>query len=322
MSFLPLAPALVLALALTVLLARPSVHLLTRLKARQVIREEGPQSHHAKAGTPSMGGLFFVPAALLACVPFMQADPILIGAIVLIVGFMLVGFADDFLSIRKHHNKGLSARQKLLFQFALGTAFASWLWLNHHQTWVWLPIAHQPYDLGWTYWPFLVLVIVGATNATNLTDGLDGLAATTGAIAMAGLAALVMHWGAPAMHPGLLAMPLAFTGACAGFLWVNAHPAQVFMGDTGSLGLGAALVAIAATSHLELYLLPLGILFVAEALSVILQVSYFRSTGGKRIFRMSPIHHHFELGGLAETKVVARFALVGLLAALVTVIWL
>ncbi len=322
LAFVPLSPAFLVALILTVAVARPAVALLTHLKVRQVIRQEGPQSHLSKAGTPSMGGLFFLAAAILACVPFMPADPVLIAALVLVAGFAAVGFADDFLSILKKHNKGLSARQKLLAQIALGSAFSGFLALHHHQPWVWVPIAHTRLDLGWAYWPFLVLVMVAATNAVNLTDGLDGLAATTSAIALAGLAALALRWSDPALHPGLLALPLAFAGGCVGFLWVNAHPAQIFMGDTGSLGLGGAIVAIAAIGHLELYLLPVGLVFVGEALSVMIQVSYFKATGGKRIFRMSPLHHHFELGGLKETKVVARFGLVGLLAAVISAAWL
>jgi len=321
-GFIPLGASFLLALLLVVALSRPGVALLTRLKTGQIIREEGPQAHHAKAGTPSMGGWLFGVAAVLATVPFMRPDPVVLATLGLFGGFLLLGFLDDFLSLRRGSNKGLTVRQKFAGQILLGALFALVLWRTGHQPWVLVPISHYPWDLGVLYWPLLVLLVVGVTNAVNLTDGLDGLAATTMGIAMLGMAALLVRWGQPSGHPGILPFALAVAGGCAGFLWVNAHPAQCFMGDTGSLALGAALVAVAAVGHLELYLLPVGILFVAEALSVMLQVSYFKATGGKRIFRMSPLHHHFELGGLRETKIVARFALVGIVAAAVTVAWM
>jgi phospho-N-acetylmuramoyl-pentapeptide-transferase len=322
MAFVPVAPSFLIALILVVALSRPGIAALQWLKTGQFIREEGPQSHLAKAGTPSMGGWIFVVGAVLATLPFMKPDPVVVASIGAFIGFMLLGFLDDYLSIKRGKNKGLSARQKLAGQFLLGGLFAAALWAGHHPTWVLVPLIHQPLELGPLYWPLLVVLMVGVTNAVNLTDGLDGLAATTVAIAMAGMAALLLRWGVPSAHPGILPLALAVCGACAGFLWLNAHPAQVFMGDTGSLALGAVLTTVAAVGHLELYLLPVGILFVAEALSVMIQVSYFKATGGKRIFRMSPLHHHFELGGLKETKIVARFALVGIVAALTTVAWL
>lgn len=324
MLFVPLGPAFLIALVLTILLGRPVIAVLRRLKTGQFIREEGPKGHMVKAGTPSMGGGLIVLAGILATLPFMRPDPMVIAALGAFAGFALLGFLDDFLSLKKAMNKGLTARQKLFGQFLLGSLFAAALWAGGHGTWVLVPLAHVPWELGWLYWPLLVFLMVGFTNAVNLTDGLDGLAGTTMAVAMLGLAAVVMRYGQPSGHPGILALALAVAGACLGFLWFNAHPAEVFMGDTGSLALGGALVAVAAVCHLELYLVPLGIVFVAEALSVMIQVSYFKATGGKRIFRMSPLHHHFELGDrpLKETKIVARFALAGLAAAIVTMAWL
>ena len=250
LMFVPLAPSFLIALVLTVLLARPGIAALRWLKTGQHIREEGPQGHLAKAGTPSMGGWLFVIAAVVATIPFMAPDPMVFACLGAFVGFMLLGFLDDYLSLKKSVNKGLTAKQKLLGQFLLSALFAAALWAGGHATWVLVPIAHVPLNLGPLYWPLLVFLMVGFTNAVNLTDGLDGLAATTVAIALAGMAALIMRWGQPSGHPGILPLTLAVCGACLGYLWVNSHPAQVFMGDTGSLALGAVLTAVAAVSQM------------------------------------------------------------------------
>lgn len=301
----------------------PFIAYLRRWKMGQSIRVEGPQSHHAKAGTPTMGGwLIVVPALLVAILGAAVSGalhPDLVAVMAVILAYALIGWLDDYLIIKKRQNKGLSARQKLWAQIGSGALFALYLGWSGHGTTVVVPGSHGLLDLGWAYYPLLVFVMTATTNAVNLTDGLDGLAAGTMAIAFGGLAWLVMHLagGFPA-QAGTAILLLALLGACLGFLWFNSHPAQVFMGDTGSLALGAAIAGCAVLGHLELYLIPLGAVFVAETLSVIAQVTSFKTTG-KRIFKMSPLHHHFELSGWAETKVVQRFYLVGALMAIATV---
>ncbi len=320
---IPLSLALVATALLAIAIGKPFIAYLKAWKIGQSIRKEGPQSHHAKAGTPTMGGWIIVAPALLVTLTVTllsggrpSADLLAVMGVVL--GYAFIGWLDDYLIIKKRSNKGLSARQKLAGQIALGAAFALYLALTGHGTTVMVPGVHTLFDLGWLYYPLLVLVMVGTTNAVNLTDGLDGLAAGTMAIAFAGLAWLLSQYASFASLGGITLLLLTLVGGCLGFLWYNSHPAQVFMGDTGSLALGGAIAACAVMGRLELYLIPLGIIFVAETLSVILQVWSFKTTG-KRIFKMSPLHHHFELSGWAETKVVQRFYLVGGLMALLTI---
>jgi phospho-N-acetylmuramoyl-pentapeptide-transferase len=311
--------ALLAALALALLAGRPYISYLTSWKLGQIIREEGPESHQKKAGTPSMGGWLILGPAL-AVLPFFGVRSPEVWLLALTVfGYTGVGWLDDYLIIKKRSNKGLSARQKLAGQFMVAVVFTAGLGLLGHGTTLLLPVTHATFNLGWGYYPLLVFIMVGTTNAVNLTDGLDGLAAGTVAIALAGLA--LATWAlvhAPFQGETLIALG-AVIGGCLGFLWFNCHPAQVFMGDTGSLGLGAVVAGAAALGHLELWLIPLGAIFIAETISVILQVWYFKRTGGKRLFKMSPLHHHFELSGWKETKVVGRFYLVGTAFAIVTV---
>lgn len=315
-------PMLAVALSFTfvaVLLLGPGlIAQLKRLKYGQVIRQEGPQAHQAKSGTPSMGGiLIFLP--MLGFAPFANwARPETWLLLALILSYAALGFLDDWLIVKKRSNKGLSARQKLFGQFFLAALFGLGLWLLGWHTDVRVPVyvSEGSVDLGWGYWPWILFVIVGAANAVNLTDGLDGLAASTVSVAAAGLAALFWVTLTPsnaALNGEVLLLLALLVGGCLGFLWFNAHPATVFMGDTGSLGLGAALAGVAILGRLELALLVCGAIFVVETLSVMGQVAYFKWTKGKRLLRMSPLHHHFELGGWKETQVVARFSLVGVL---------
>lgn len=307
------------AFALALVAGRPYIHYLQQWKLGQIIRVEGPESHHAKAGTPSMGGWLILGPALLA-LPIAGWHNMAVWLLAAtILGFALVGWLDDYLIVKKRSNKGLSPRQKLAGQILVGAAFAAGLWYLGRGTTIMIPVLHQPFDLGPLYWPLLVFIMVGTSNAVNLTDGLDGLASGTVAIALSGLALALVGIGQNLAQPELLALIAAVIGGCLGFLWFNCHPAQVFMGDTGSLGLGAAVAGAAALGHLELWLIPLGAVFIAETLSVMIQVTYFKRTGGKRFFKMSPLHHHFELSGWKETKVVGRFYLVGAALALATV---
>lgn len=291
---------------------------LKELKYGQVIREEGPQAHQAKSGTPSMGGvMIFLPVFLLATgLGFARPEIwLLLG---LCLSYAGLGFLDDWLIVKKRSNKGLSARQKFAGQLLLAALFGLGLWMLGWRTEVRLPsfIPGGVVELGWLYWPWIVLVVAGSANAVNLTDGLDGLAASTFSCAAAGLAALLWATQGPGtatLHGETVLLLALLVGGCLGFLWFNAHPAGVFMGDTGSLGLGAALAGAAILGHLELALLLCGGVFVVETLSVVAQVLYFKWTKGKRLLKMSPLHHHFELSGWKETQVVARFSLVGVL---------
>lgn len=302
------------ALAGAVAIGPPMAKALGAWKLGQVIRQEGPEAHLAKAGTPSMGGWVFLIPGLAAALAFTFHEPKAWLWAAATLAFTLVGWLDDYLVVKKQHNKGLKPRHKLAGQVLAGAALAGGLYLLGHEPKMLVPFSQGTWSLDlpwWVYGPFLAFVLTSYTNAVNLTDGLDGLASGTAAIAFLGLAALCAV-AAPFAAPVVVPAALAMAGACIGFLWINAHPAQAFMGDTGSLGLGAAIATLAALAHLELFLVPLGLVFVAETLSVMAQVAYFKHTKkrfgeGKRLLRMSPLHHHFELGGLKETKVVARF---------------
>ena len=285
--------------------------LLHRLKYGQSIREEGPASHQQKSGTPTMGGVMIVLAVTAATLLFAPLTVTTLLALFIFLGHFLLGFADDYIKVVKKRNLGLRAYQKLLGQ--LGIALVTILIGRHflgHDTSVWVPVLGTSLDIGAWYYVLVVFVLVGTSNAVNLTDGLDGLAA--GTVAVAALFYAVLLYGTDS---SLMAFSAAIIGACVGFLWYNHHPARIFMGDTGSLALGGALAGIAILSRTEALLPIVGIIFVCEALSVILQVASFK-TRGKRIFRMSPIHHHFELGGWRETRVVYTFWGVGALGAL------
>jgi phospho-N-acetylmuramoyl-pentapeptide-transferase len=288
---------------------------LLRRRCGQNIRDDGPAAHLQKAGTPTMGGLFFligVTASLLITHLTGAAPPEPASALLLMIflGFGLLGFADDLLKIRRRRNLGLRAWQKLLAEILLAALFAFLaVKCAGRGTSVLVPFGGV-FDLGPAY-PFLVvLIVVAATNAVNLTDGLDGLAA--GSVCLSALGYVGM--GLLALAPQLplsggtaaFAFAAALAGACPAFLIFNRFPAKVFMGDCGSLALGGALAGLAVLTGTELYLLPLGILYVLEALSVIAQVVSFK-TRGKRVLRMAPLHHHFELGGWPEKKVVRLF---------------
>lgn len=320
---IPLSLALVATALVAIAFGKPFIAYLKAWKIAQSIRQEGPQSHHAKAGTPTMGGwIIILPAILVAlAVTFLSgARPSgnLLAVMGVILGYAFVGWLDDYLIIKKRSNKGLSPRQKLAGQIGIAVAFAVYLAMTGHGTAIMIPGLHTLLDLGWLYYPLLVFVMVGTSNAVNLTDGLDGLAAGTMAIAFSALAYLLTQYANFPGLGGVTLLLLTLVGGCLGFLWYNSHPAQVFMGDTGSLALGGAIAACAVLGRLELYLIPVGIIFVAETVSVILQVWSYKTTG-KRIFKMSPLHHHFELSGWAETQVVQRFYLVGGLTALLTI---
>lgn len=292
---------------ISVVITKVEIPVLKR-KAGQNIREDGPQSHLSKAGTPSMGGIAIIIAASLTTIGAAVMGKIdgLGCAIILLVfvGFGLIGFFDDYLKVIKKNNLGLRAYQKFGLQTILSVILAVYL-ANYTEgsTSVYIPFADIYVNFGIWYIPFVVFVVLAMTNAVNLTDGLDGLAS--------GVTAFISLFFAVAGFTYAIATGAYFCsamcGACLGFLVFNRNPAKVFMGDTGSLALGGGLAAAAILMKLELLLPIVGLLYVIEALSVVLQVGYFKISGGKRIFKMAPIHHHFEKCGFSEVQVVAGF---------------
>lgn len=308
----PAAVAFLIALALGPVF----IPVLRRLKFGQSIREDGPQRHLAKAGTPTMGGILIIGALIVPALVFAGGSPEVWLALFVTVGHGLIGFADDFIKVVLKRNLGLRAREKLLGQIIMAVALAYIATTYFGRgTDLWIPVLGINLDFGPLYYVLIFFVLVGTTNAVNLTDGLDGLAAGTTIIAAAAYAVIALAFG----KQPLAIFCLALAGATLGFLRYNAHPAKVFMGDTGSLALGGALAAVAVLTKTELLLVVVGGVFVLEALSVIIQVASFKATG-KRVFRMSPIHHHFELGGWTETKVVTVFWLAGAVFAVVALI--
>lgn len=289
---------------------------LKEFHARQEEREEGPESHKYKAGTPTMGGILILFALTVSVLLFNGAEPSKLMALFLTLGNGLIGFADDSIKAVKKRNLGLTAKQKLAGQAVISVIFCIALKVFADMpTTVWIPFTDITVDLGMAYYLFVFLIIVGATNAVNLTDGLDGLAAGSSAITAVAYVVISVALG----YGGIAIFGAALVGACLGFLFYNQHPAKMFMGDTGSLALGGAMAAMAILTKTELLLVIAGGLYVLEALSVILQVISFK-TRGVRIFKMSPVHHHFELSGWSEVKVVTVFWLFSALVAIIAIV--
>jgi phospho-N-acetylmuramoyl-pentapeptide-transferase len=277
--------------------------LLARLQFRQHAYEDAPQTHQKKTGTPTMGGIVFI-VALLPLLVYLN-DPVMPATLLLVAVCGLIGFADDFTAIRRGKNAGLRARTKFLLT-ALAAVIYLWFIARSASVPVDVIFNMRGYVLHVPHWLWLILgilAVTGTIHAVNLTDGLDGLVSGTMVSPLVVFAALAWRDGNAAANVAAL----LGTGACFGFLVYNRHPARMFMGDTGSLALGALLASVAILTGEMLLLVLIGGVFVAEALSVIIQVTYFKRTGGKRIFRMSPLHHHFELSGWPETTVTARF---------------
>lgn len=307
MKYISIGIIMLISFILSVVITKVEIPVLKR-KAGQNIREDGPQSHLSKAGTPSMGGIAIIIAASLTTIGAAVMGKIdgLGCAIILLVfvGFGLIGFFDDYLKVIKKNNLGLRAYQKFGLQTILSVILAVYL-ANYTEgsTSVYIPFADIYVNFGIWYIPFVVFVVLAMTNAVNLTDGLDGLASGVTAFISLFFAVAGFTYGIVTGAYFCSAM----CGACLGFLVFNRNPAKVFMGDTGSLALGGGLAAAAILMKLELLLPIVGLLYVIEALSVVLQVGYFKISGGKRIFKMAPIHHHFEKCGFSEVQVVAGF---------------
>ena len=302
------------------------VPLLQKLKTGPVIREDGPQTHLKKAGTPTMGGVFFVPVAVVVAPIWSfamggQNLASVLAVCALTLGYAAIGWLDDWQILRYKSNKGISPRMKLALQIGFGALFCLWLAWNQPSsiTTIALPFGIS-LPLGLLFWPLAAFVLVAESNATNLTDGVDGLAAGTAAIALLGLGVLTPNAG------GLMIFCACMSGSCLGFLTHNRNPARVFMGDTGSLALGGALAAVALMTNTLWALFVLSGIFFVETLSVMAQVGYYKATKGpdgigKRLFKMAPLHHHLELSGWSELQVVAVFYTIGAILALLC-IWL
>lgn len=298
-----------IALLVCILMGPVMIPFLTRLKVGQSIRDDGPQSHQVKAGTPTMGGLMIITAVMIGTFIVAGSSPEALSAVMVMVAFGAIGFWDDYIKVVLKRSLGLRAREKLVLQFVVGLFFGILLVTFFGRgTSIIIPFTGTSFDLGYFYYPFLILVLMGTANGVNLTDGLDGLAAGVTFFAALGYALVAMM----TTHFSLLAFCAALGGARLGFLVYNHFPARVFMGDTGSMALGGALAAVAAITRTEIALILIGGVYVVETLSVILQVISFQTTG-KRIFLMSPLHHHFELKGWSEPRVVRTFWLLSFL---------
>lgn len=309
-------------------------HFIQRLRDRQIgqaIREDGPQSHKKKAGTPTMGGGLILMSTLIPVLLWVDmTNPLVWATLIVTWGFGAIGYIDDWLKVSKKNTKGLSGRVRLAGEFLIaGIVIFALIHWHHFDTKVYFPFfKHVSFDLGYWYVAFGALVIVGTANAVNLTDGLDGLAIVpvmisastlglfayvTGHLAIANYLQIPHVVGCGELAP----VAAAIVAGGMGFLWYNTFPAQVFMGDVGSLSLGGFLGVMAVMTNNELLMILLGGVFVVEALSVIMQVASFKLTG-KRVFKMAPIHHHYELKGLSETKIIVRFWIISILLAILS----
>ncbi len=313
MNFKFVIPVL-LSFLISVLAGPILIPFLTKLKIGQTQREDGPATHLKKSGTPTMGGVIFLVAILITSMIYMNQYPNVISILLLTLGFGVIGFLDDYIKVVKKRSMGLLAWQKMLGQILVTGIFAYYLVAVAN-----VPLAMKiPFmdgvmiDLGLLNIPFMFLVVIATVNGTNFTDGLDGLAGSVTAAVAAFFFVASLATGA-----GIEPIAGAVLGALMGFLMYNVYPARVFMGDTGSLALGGFVAGAAYMMQLQVFILLIGIIYAIEVLSVFLQVTYFKASGGKRIFKMAPIHHHFEMCGWSETRIVAVFTTITILAGLI-----
>ena len=297
--------------ALTVLLCPIFIPILHRMKFGQFIREEGPESHLKKAGTPTMGGIVMLAAFTVSSLAYMLNEPQIFPVILLTVGFGFIGFLDDFIKLAKKRSLGLRAWQKLGLQIVLTGYFAYVIMSDYPElTQIIIPFTggQVVWNLGVLFVPFVFIAVLGTVNGANFTDGLDGLATSVTVVIAMFFAIFSLRIESPVYLTAMIMI-----GTLLGFLIFNTYPAKVFMGDTGSLALGGFVAAEAFMLKAPLFIIIVAFIYLAEILSVMIQVSYFKITHGKRIFKMSPIHHHFELSGFEETRVVAMFTVVTIL---------
>ena len=304
--------------ALTVLLCPIFIPILHRMKFGQFIREEGPESHLKKAGTPTMGGIVMLAAFTVSSLAYMLNESQIFPVILLTVGFGFIGFLDDFIKLAKKRSLGLRAWQKLGLQIVLTGYFAYVIMSDYPElTQIIIPFTggQVVWNLGVLFVPFVFIAVLGTVNGANFTDGLDGLATSVTVVIAMFFVVLSLKIGSPVYITAMI-----MVGTLIGFLIFNTYPAKVFMGDTGSLALGGFVAAEAFMLKAPLFIIIVAFIYLAEILSVMLQVSYFKITHGKRIFKMSPIHHHFELSGFEETRVVAMFTVVTILCCFISFI--
>jgi phospho-N-acetylmuramoyl-pentapeptide-transferase len=303
MTFVDILPLFIAFFTSTVIL-RFLIPFLRKEKMDQTEREE-LQSHQKKMGTPTMGGIAILSALFIGSIFFAVKEPDIIPVLILTIGFGLIGFIDDFLKVVKHNADGLIAWQKLLLQIALTTVYVLYI-VKKSQISLALIVPFtggKEISIGVFAIILLYIAVIGTVNGTNFTDGLDGLSSSVTIPVALFFAAAAIH-----QHAGIEVVALAMAGALLGFLMYNCYPAKIFMGDTGSLALGGFVAGMAYMMKMPLFILIVGLIYVIEVISVIIQVLYFKATHGKRFFRMAPIHHHFELGGWSETRVVAVFS--------------
>ena len=307
----------ILSFLVSVVLCPIIIPFLRRLKFGQTVRDEGPESHLKKNGTPTMGGLVILASILITSLIYVRRYPDIIPVLFMTLGFGLIGFLDDYIKVVMKRSLGLTAWQKMALQFIVTVVFILYYFkVAEMDTGIMIPfMGGMSFTMPvWLYVVFVFIVVLGTVNGVNFTDGLDGLASGVTAIVATffTIAALILN---PAMTP----ITGAVVGALLGFLLFNTYPARVFMGDTGSLALGGFVASIALMLHMPLVTVIVGLIYLIEVISVILQVGYFKLTHGKRIFKMAPIHHHFELSGYSETQVVAAFRVIPALLCLVGV---
>ncbi len=315
LDFTVLLPVLI-AFGISVVLSPIMIPFLKKLKFGQFVRDDGPESHLKKSGTPTMGGLIILCSIVITALFYVKSNPMILPVLFVTLGFGLVGFLDDYIKVVMKRSMGLRAWQKMAGQFVITAVFAYYL-ANYTDlgTAVLVPFAKgYELDLGFWFYPFLFFVVIGTVNGTNFTDGLDGLLSS-----ITVLTATFFTVVAIGMESGLHPITCAAVGALLGFLVFNVYPAKVFMGDTGSLALGGLIAATAIMLKMPIYIVIVGFIYLFEVISVMIQVVWFKKTG-KRVFKMAPIHHHFELCGWPETKVVAIFSIVTAILCLIGLI--
>jgi len=316
MDFKLVIPTLI-AFALSAVLAPIVIPILQRLKVGQTEREDGVSSHLKKAGTPTMGGVIFIVAIVITALFYIKDYPQIIPVLLLVVGFGVIGFIDDYLKVVKKHSDGLLPKQKMALQIIMTALFAAYIiFISDVELTMLVPFTKGQYlDIGWLAIPLLFVAVIGTVNGVNFTDGLDGLASSVTI-----MVALFFTVIAAGMQAGIAPITCAVVGSLMGFLLFNVYPAKVFMGDTGSLALGGFVIGTAYMLQMPLFIIIVGLVYLVEVASVMIQVTYFKKTGGKRIFKMAPIHHHFELCGWSETRVVAVFSIVTVVLCLVALL--